>query len=465
MFVLPPPPVPKPGYLRAAAVQLDFQPSAVCQRIHLLEQPPVPPKDPNWPDWYALKHESSLGALFGWCKKTGQELRKLYCDYQRQRLLEILRMCRAWGVHLVVFPEYSVPPECIDSLLPETQGMVVVCGTHTVEPKHLRAGVYAKFGGTEPTPGTSISPIAIDGAIGSFQPKLNKTYLELEMSLGTTWSPLKVTTPIAITLGIFICLDYLRRDADPCREYVGRKLDDCRLLAVPSLTPHHTISEFTARSMSETKRYGRPVVYANIADGGGTSIFVDSIRDKPHMEFPYSIPQLARYEEGMIVADIDVKDTTPDEKPSRLYSDRLGAMPIAAALFQYATTEEDTHVRAQMARAFGHCDLASCASISDAVVANETELRQLAGRLSQTQQLRLNMLLDKHEQFCDPEEFLCLLRDIPMSDEIDPSPDIDAMRLEVAEQLALAFQTTNDDAGAMATIKRRLSEQRTGGRR
>src|SRR5262245_8997019 len=114
-LVLPPPPAAGAGYLRAAAVQLEFQASAVCDHIHLLEQPPVPLSDPNWPDWFALKHQSRLTSLVDWRKNTGRQLRKLYCDYQQQRVAEILRVCRRWNVHLVVLPEYSVPPECLES--------------------------------------------------------------------------------------------------------------------------------------------------------------------------------------------------------------------------------------------------------------------------------------------------------------------------------------------------------------
>ena len=343
--------------------------------------------------------------------------------------------------------------------------MIVVFGTHAVEPKLLRDEFYGRIGSSPPPPGTSVAPITIDGVLRCYQPKLNKTHLERDMLLGTQWDPIEISNPIAMKLGVLICLDYLRREAEPFRTYVGDKdkIDACRVLAVPSLTPHHTISEFNARSVSEAKRYGRAVVYANIADGGGTSILVDSAMDMPQAEFPYGIPELARYEEGVVVADIDCEPTSPDEKPSRLFSDRTAAVPIAAALLRYATTEEEVAANVQMARIFGPCDMNSCLSLSDAVASNEAALRELADRSPPTLQSRLNMLLDRHDQFREPEDFLRLVRDVPLSDAIDSSADIDNMRLEVAEQLAATFKTTNDDAEAMASIRRRLAEQRRGG--
>lgn len=425
----------------------------------------MPLSDPRWPDWYAIKHQTALRSIMDWRKNTGRKLRNLYCEYQQQRIAELLDVCRAWGVHLIVFPEYSVPPECLEALLPLTQGMIVVFGTHAVEQKLLREGLYGRICGSPPRPGTSVAPIAIDGALRCYQPKLNRTHLEREMLLGAQWEPIDVANPIAMKLGVLICLDYLRRDAAPFRTHVGDKIDACRLLAVPSLTPHHTISEFNVRSVSEAKRYGRAVVYANIADGGGTSILVDSAMDLPQPEFPYSIPELARHEEGVVVADIDCEFTTPDEKPSRLFSDRTAAVPIAAALLRYATTEEEVAANEQMARIFAPCDMSSCLSLSDAVATNEAALRDLADRSPQTLQLRLNMLLDRHDQFGHPEDFLRLLRDVRLSEVACSSADVDDVRLEVAEQFAAAFKTTNDDAEAMASIRRRLAEQRQGGGR
>jgi hypothetical protein len=241
---------------------------------------------------------------------------------------------------------------------------------------------------------------ARSGAISAAFPRTdtNKTHLERDMLLGAAWDTIDIANPIALKLGVLICLDYLSRDAAPFRAYVGDKIGACRLLAVPSLTPHHTIGEFNARSTSEAKRLGRAVVYANIANGGGTSILVDSGMDMPHAEFPYGIPELARCEEGIVVADIDCELTAPDEKPSRLFSDRTAAVPIAAALLRYATVEEEVSANTQMARIFGQCDMNSCLSLSNAVESNDTALRQLADQSPQTRQLRLNMLLDRHDQ-------------------------------------------------------------------
>jgi predicted amidohydrolase len=336
---LPPPPIACSGYVRAAVVQLDFHAAAVCQQIHLLEQPPISPGDQAWPDWFRTDHSSGSRRVLDWQKTIGRELRNLYSQYQQKRLAEILATCSLWGVHLVVFPEYSVPPEYLEGLLPLTKGMTVVFGTHAVEPRFVKDGLYGRIGGTVPPWGTSVAPIAMDGVLRRFQPKLNKTHLEQDMTLGQEWESLEITNPLTSRMGILICLDYLHRDAAPYRDHVGAKIDPCRIVAVPSLTPYYTTDEFNARSVAEAARYGRSVLYANIADGGETSIHVDSDMDKLGAEFPYGIPRLARYEEGIIVADIDCEYTGVDEKSSRRYSDRTAAIPIAASLLRYATVK------------------------------------------------------------------------------------------------------------------------------
>ena len=74
------------------------------------------------------------------------------------------------------------------------------------------------------------------------------------------------------------------------------------------------------------------------------------------------------------------------------------------------------------------------------------------------------MLLNKYDKFCEAEEYLRLLRDVALSDAIDPSSEIDLVRISVAEHLASNFKPTNEDVGAMADIKRRLAHQRKGAR-
>jgi predicted amidohydrolase len=434
-LVLPPPPPVPEGYIRAAAVQLDFRAAAVCRDIHLLEQPPMSPKDPGWPDWFGVA-ANSLPRVVEWQKEIGRELRSLYVECESRRLRELLEVCRRWGVQLLVFPEYSVSPECLDPLLPQTKGMTVVFGTHAVEPHLIDSGYYGRFGIAAPPCGTAVAPVAVDGALHCYQPKLNATNHELGMTLGTQWDPVTITNPVTTCLGILICLDYLSTDELPYHTYVGTKIKGCRILAVPSLTPKHTTDEFEARSIVQSKRYGRPVVYANIADGGETSIFVDSEIAQPGVEFPYGIPQFARFEEGMIVADIDCDYTGVDEKSSRRYSSRPATIPRAASVFRYGAIREHLEISEELASIFRSCDLTERQQISAAISANIPQIISIATRSTETAQRRLNMLHARYAQARCAEDLLRMLRDIEFSEDVVPMPQLDLLRLKAARVMA-----------------------------
>ena len=72
------------------------------------------------------------------------------------------------------------------------------------------------------------------------------------------------------------------------------------------MTPHFTLGEFAATAWRAARRYKRPVLYSDIADGGGSSIYVDATGSEQDLQrFPDTAGYLDRGDEGVIVADID----------------------------------------------------------------------------------------------------------------------------------------------------------------
>jgi predicted amidohydrolase len=395
-----------------------------------------------------------------WQEEIGRELRSIYVEYERRRLAEIIRVCAGWGVSLLVFPEYSVPVECIESLLPLTRQMTVVLGSHAVEPDLHDAGFYSRFGVPAPPCGSSAAPVAINGALHSFHAKLNPSRYEREMTPATAWAPVTLTHPVDTTLGILLCLDYLHRDGDPYRAHVDGRIDECRILAVPSLTPYHTRSEFTARSVAEAQRYGRAVLYANDADGGETSIYVDSDLGRQDVDFPFGIPRLGPNEEGIVVADIDCDYVGTGERAARRYSSRTAIVPIAASVIRYASVREHVEIGAELAAIFQACDPTRRTTLTSAVAANTERLVALAARTSKTLRKRLNILLDRYRQAREPEHLLRLLRDIELPEEVLPPTLVDRLRLKAASALALRktreTEPSLDEEDAMLQLRRRL---------
>jgi predicted amidohydrolase len=440
-------------------VQIDYQASAVCDLVHLLEQPPIATNDENWPNWFATGYSSEFRQLRAFEKKIGREMRRIYTKFEEARVAGILETCRQWGVHLVVFPEYTIPPECLTGLLPLTKGMTVVFGTHAVERDVVERDFYKTLGNGSPSPGTSVAPIAIDGRIHRYQPKLNRSHLEVGMVCGTCWESTKIESPVAVSVGVLICLDHLKRDDDAYRNHVGEKIDACDILAVPSLTPSYTASEFDNQSIVDATRYGRVVLYANIAEAGNTSIHFDNGKAKG-TEFPRNIPRLAKNEEGIVVADIDCCFTEKEGQRSRRYSEREAALPVAASLLRYATIQEDQSVVAELSAMLSNCDLESISSISAAVAVNAQRLAAIADQSSATIQHRLNVLLERHGKMQDPEHALRLLRDVILSDNAYPTKLVDDLRIEVAREMAKKFVSTSGgrEPEQVEKLRRRLSE-------
>ena len=149
--------------------------------------------------------------------------------------------------------------------------MVVVAGTHAVDRAARNSGIYQRLGWEQsPAAGQAVCPVLHNGRLIGLQPKLNASQAETGLRRGTAWSPIDMPPPLTGPLGVLICLDFLYRESDQHRGPGHlRSLGDCRFLAVPSLTPHYTTDEFAGKAWEEARRYGRPVLYADIAGGTG----------------------------------------------------------------------------------------------------------------------------------------------------------------------------------------------------
>ena len=91
------------------------------------------------------------------------------------------------------------------------------------------------------------------GRLLALQPKLHAAKPEVgSLKLGKSWSPIELPPSFPSPLGVLICLDFLSTEDAQHRKLVGDQLDQCRFLAVPSLTPSHTINEFGDSSIWRT---------------------------------------------------------------------------------------------------------------------------------------------------------------------------------------------------------------------
>lgn len=87
-------------------------------------------------------------------------VRSIYLRHFTDRIAEILKVCANWGVQLVVFPEFSIPGECLLSLAPMARGMTVVFGSHTVTSSQLKdVSIYKSPGWSAVVEGDTVAPV------------------------------------------------------------------------------------------------------------------------------------------------------------------------------------------------------------------------------------------------------------------------------------------------------------------
>ena len=350
-----PPPIRR--FTRVAVVQMAYHPATLLGRRSPLEDPlfELGKTDSLMPESGVVPRE-----LESRLRDLRRRIREAYDDQILKRVQVILTTCRTWNVEIIVFPEYSIPWEILGGIVDSAGPLVVVAGTHSVERDARNSGVYQKLGCEQlPGLGTAVCPVLHQGRLLTLQPKLNPAQLEVgSMQPGQTWHPVSLPPSIPGPLGVMICLDFLYREGERHRGLVGPGFEQCRFLAVPSLTPHFTIPEFTSKAWEEAKRYGRPVLYADIASGGGTSVFVDEGDVTDLRLFPERAGYLEPGDEGVIVADIDLGYERPgarhdmnmrsrsNRSPPRLWSTE----PIRSAIAMRVSSTLCGRIRPSMSK-------------------------------------------------------------------------------------------------------------------
>ncbi len=423
------------SYTRVAVVQLDIVPAALLRHRSPLEDPLF---EIGAPDGLAPASGDVSPSWFARLEELRKRVRGAYVDQLRRRLWATLEACRAWGVKLVVCSEYSVPLELVVPMAEAFGDMVIVAGTHGVERQRSR-GVYDYLDASLPIPGTAVAPVLYGGRIVALPTKLNPAKPEVSSLVsGTEWSPVALeAAAMSHAMGVLVCLDFLYRESPRSRELIGAALDECRFLAVPSLTPLHSLPEFDARGWEEARRYGRPVLYANCAQEGGTSIFVDDGRAVDLRRFPNEGPGLLeRGDEGVVVADVNLGFERAGG--STRYDHARALRPVALASLVYRHRAESAEYAEWLD---AHTPMFGDDSrVDDAIhvvgEAREVLLRAGGAAESSSRSRRMRHLVSVHERLNTAEELRRYLREVIVSDDTLPLAGVRAgLQLGAAEAI------------------------------
>ena len=443
-------------HVRVAVVQMDFHPAVPVPKPSALDDPLF---DPKREGSSLLPDSGDASRVVEPLKRLRRRVRGAYLDQLRRKVEAILDACRSWDVQIVVFPEYSIPPALLEPIAKRAGDMVVVAGTHYVDQETLETQVYEKLGALPRHDFLkhAVSPVLHHGRLIGLVPKLHATTPELSfLDLGQEWAPVELPEGLPGPLGVLICLDNLSRQSAQYREYVGGSLSLCRFIAAPSLTPARSLDEASAKALEDTRRHGRPVLFANHAPGGGSAIYVDEGKPPNLRNFPTHAGYLEPGEEGVIVADIDLR-LAPVGSSTR-YEPVPAIRAFAAASFVYAGIESEYAAWLEKLRAQFDAPTTSKLQQLQAVKALIGVRPSLVEQKPGAQQRRFQVLALELEEESDIERLRQLTREIVIPAEVLP---LKALRAALARGAADEVQrwVNECEAGEFGPVANRLQKE------
>jgi predicted amidohydrolase len=397
---------------RVAVVQLDCHPAAVLPGLsEPLEDPLFGGQGETLPTPDAV-----ADLLVEPIRALRTRVREAYCAQLLQKVTAILEACRGWGVQLVLFPEYSIPWQILDGVAATSGEMVVVAGTHAVTRAAHTDGVYQRLGGVPPPALEAVAPVLHHGKLLALTSKMHAARPERgALRESERWSTIELPPDLGLPspLGVVICLDFLVAPGAEPDKVTRDKLQQARLLAVPSWTPTHTLREFEAAAWVSAARGRTPVLYANVTAHGGSTIYVDQEHGHEAGRFPQQIGRLDAGDEGVVVVDVDLSDQRRGTLTQFL--DRQIVTPIAQASLVYRSHPAGAAYAAWLeaqAPALANGDN-GLDDVLAAIKANAAILRS-AGALpgAAARGLRLRSLLNYPEGLNRIEDVACRVREV-----------------------------------------------------
>lgn len=441
---------PEQGYTRIAVAQLYFNPSAVISETSYLEQPI------GFEElWCRVPAKQNFRDIAQRRRTLGARMREMYCEQITAKLAALTEHCAQWHCNLLVLPEYSVPPESIAALLEASGAMTTVLGTHYVEAARTRGTFYSELGLSAPPPGHTIAMVSSNRAVVGSQLKMQRSRWEPDIRCSREWTPIQLAALGNRWLGVLICIDFISDRDEVFAQVVRPRLKDTALLAIPSLSPPESRRDFEAALRSEAQRYGRPVGYANISTGGGSTIYIENANSQE--AFPLGIPVLEQGQEGLVIVDIDLELNRPRDSRATRFDHRAVARPIAASQLIYLADQNGQDHHACVSDLVASSDLNQ---LVEAVKTHAVRLASSASGVGRHTTGRILDLIDKLEIIDDSERILCRLRDVFMPPAVMSPIELRKLMLDVAEHETAQWAGDHEVAKFVAECRSQLQAAR-----
>ncbi len=207
--------------------------------------------------------------------------RENYLQYFRNRLMQIVKWAVERETDMLVFPEYSIPYQCLPELyeLSKSNSLTIIAGSHTVinacEAYYISAGLSEKI--VAEHIGESISPIFTPDGNTQFQCKLGKSIFEVSMNVPEKQ---QIETFFCFTrsgskypFSVLLCVDALEmKNVGLIDKLAIEYRNQGYLLVVPSLSTNTKGFYDVAKTLDLS---GITLLYCNTAQYGNSGVYLN----------------------------------------------------------------------------------------------------------------------------------------------------------------------------------------------
>ncbi len=347
-------------YVRIALVQMDFNPAAFVGRADLLMEPTkFSHKELDNGIAHFVSDDININNKIHDIKK---EIKKRYIDYLNEKIIHILGFCKSKAVDLLIFPEYSMPAEClltINKFVCENGNINVVAGSHSVIAANdeiydeINLSGWKKFNKQQKDKmhRKAIAPVFhASGEVNHVEKMKNTQRLDHDFIEGKWKNPIIFNIKgNNYKVPVFICIDYINDE-------INTSSVDCLKTADFVIVISYTlkVDPFHKKASESLRGASKAVVYVNASDEGGTKIFCHFDPQEKQQLFErgdeggsYSIP---KKEEGLIIVSVDPKKQfTVTPTPYEKYD---GSIQEGVYPFFYSTqTDNISHICSKVKKA------------------------------------------------------------------------------------------------------------------
>ncbi len=261
--------------IKVLLAQILFKPAIIERELDWLGEPGI--------------YDYKLGKSFYSMVEAGilkddsvcHNFRERYIEYFKNRLIQMVNWAAERQVDLLVFPEYSVPYQCLPQLyeLSKDKKITIVAGSHTVinacGAYYISAGLPEEI--VKLHLGEAISPIFSPDGDTQFQCKLGKSIFEISMNIPEEQ---EIKTFFCTTrsgskypFSVLLCVDALEMKNVGLVDKLAKEYgSQGYLLVVPSFSPSTDGFYHVAKTMDLS---GITLLYCNTAQYGKSGVYLN----------------------------------------------------------------------------------------------------------------------------------------------------------------------------------------------